>query len=209
MRYVINADPRLQLQKPYELIAAPEVVYFAGDITEETSVEFRRDLEVAEHNALAAGQEILPICIDSAGGCLYSLMGMIDSIEACSIKIATVVESKAMSAAAILLTCGDKNHRYMGPNATIMLHSASGGLQGTIEEVETNARELKRLDQIANELMSRNCGKKKTFFAEQTKEHGPEWYIGAKEAKRIGLISHVGIPILETNITVEHHLKIK
>lgn len=209
MRYIIHADPRLQIEKPYELTAAPEIVYLAGEIDEEVATAFRRDLEVAEHNAVAAGQEILPVCIDTPGGCIYSMMGMIDAMEACSITIATVVESKAMSAGAVLVTCGDRKHRYMGPNATMMLHSASGGLQGTIEEVEKNARELKRLDDISNEIMSRNCGKKRSFFAEKTKENGPEWYINAKEAKKLGLISHIGIPILRTYITVTHELKLK
>lgn len=209
MRYIINCDPRLQIDKPCELIAAPEIVYFAGEINEETATLFRRDIEVAEHNALAAEQEILPVCIDSPGGCLYSLMGMIDAMDACSVTLATVVESKAMSAAAVLVTCGDRKHRYMGANATIMLHSASGGLQGTIEEVETNARELKRLDQIANEIMSKNCGKKRNFFTDMTKKNGPEWYINAKEAKNIGLISHVGIPVLRTTISYNHELKMR
>jgi len=209
MRYVIKSDPRLQIESPYELIAAPEVVYFTGEITEETGGFFRRDLEVAEHNAIAAGQEILPVCIDSAGGCLYSLMGMIDAMEACSIKLATVVESKAMSAGAVLITCGDSEYRYMGPNATVMLHSASGGMQGTTEEVENNAKELRRLEQITNEIMSKNCGHKKNFFATESKKHGPEWFIPAKEAKKLGIISHIGIPILETTITFEHKLKLK
>ena len=209
MRYIIKADPRLQIESPYELIAAPEVVYFTGEITEETGALFRRDLEVAEHNAVAAGQEILPVCIDSGGGCLYTLMGMIDAMKACSVKLATIVESKAMSAAAVLISCGDPEHRYMGPNATIMFHSASGGMQGTTEEVENNAKELRRLEQITNEIMSRNCGKKKTFFESEVKKHGPEWFIPAKEAKKLGIISHIGIPILETNITFEHKLKLK
>lgn len=209
MRYIIHCDPRLQIEAPYELIAAPEIVYLMGEINEESAALFRRDIEVAEHNALAAGQEILPVCIDTPGGCLYSLMGIIDAMEECSVKLATVVESKAMSAGAVLVTCGDRKHRYMGKNATMMLHSASGGLQGTLEEVETNAREMKRLDNLANEIMDKNCGKKKGFFTEKTKQNGPEWFISAKEAKKLGLIKHIGLPLLETNITVSHQLKMR
>ena len=58
MRYIINCDPRLEITKPYELMAAPEIVYFAGEINEESSVLFRRDMEVAEMNAVVAGQEL-------------------------------------------------------------------------------------------------------------------------------------------------------
>ncbi len=209
MRYIINVDPRLQIDEPYTLPAAPEVVYFIGEVTEESANGFRRDMEVAEHNAVRAEQEILPVCFDTPGGCLYALMGMIDAMDACRIKLATVVESKAMSAGSVLISCGDPNHRYMGPNATIMIHSASGGSHGTVEEVENDTRELKRLYDMALERMAKNCKKKKDFFINQIKEKGPEWYIGPKEAKQIGLITHVGIPLLETNITVTHKLKLK
>jgi ATP-dependent Clp protease protease subunit len=209
MRYIIKSDPRLQITKPYELLAAPEIVSFVGEITDESAAVFRRDLEVAEHNAVAAGQDILPVCIDSIGGCLYSLAGMIDSLKACNVTIATVVESKAMSAAAILATCGAKGHRYMGPLATIMIHSASGGLHGTLEEVEKDTMELKRLYDIFMEIMARNCSKKKNFFKDKIRVEGPEWYIDAEVAKDLGLIDHVGIPVLETNITYKHKLKLK
>jgi ATP-dependent Clp protease protease subunit len=210
MRYIIRADPRLELKEPYKLVAAPEIVYFEGEIDEESAALFRKGIELAECKAINSGQEILPVCIDSAGGCLYSLMGMVDAMEACSIKIATVVESKAMSAAATLLTCGDKNHRYMGKNATIMLHDASGGVRGTAEEIENDLKELKRLDKMSNIIMAQNCEKPKNFFDEEIKKNGnPEWYITAKEAKKLGLISHIGIPVLTTEITFNHSLKLK
>jgi ATP-dependent protease ClpP protease subunit len=209
MRYVIKIDPRLQIEEPLTQPAAPEVIHFSGEITEESAGFFRRDIEAGEYNAITAGQEILPVCFDTGGGCLYSLMGMIDAIDACRIKIATVIESKAMSAGAILATCGDPNYRYMGPNATIMIHSASGGMHGSLEEVENDTKELKRLYDMALERMAKNCKKKKDFFINKIREKGPEWYIGAKEAKQIGLISHIGIPVLETNITVSQKLKLK
>ncbi len=209
MRYIINCDPRLEIEKPYELIAAPEIVFFSGEINEETAAIFRRDVEISEMNAIAAGQKILPVCIDSVGGCLYSLMGMIDSMNACTVKLATVIEAKAMSAAAVLAVCGDPEYRYMGPNATVMIHSASGMSHGTVEEVENDTKELKRLYSVALELIAKHSGHKKSFFIDKIKDNGPDWFIGAREAKRLGLIKHIGIPVLETNISYEHNLKLK
>jgi ATP-dependent Clp protease protease subunit len=209
MRYIINIDPRLRIEEPHMQPGAPEIIYFAGEITEESANAFRRDLEIGEYSAITAGQEVLPICFDTSGGCLYALMGMIDAMDACRVKLATVVESKAMSAGAVLLTCGDANHRYMGPSATVMIHSASGGSHGSLEEVESDTKELKRLYGMALERMARNCKKPKDFFIKQIKEKGPEWYITAKEAKQVGLISHIGIPVLETNILLNHKLKLK
>ncbi len=209
MRYIMNCDPRLGIESPYESDAAPEAVYLRGEIGEETAALFRRDMEVAENNALMAGQEILPICIDSVGGSIIDALGMIDAMEACSVKLATVIEAKAMSAAAALALCGDPEYRYMGANATMMIHLASGGTMGTVEEIENDTSEIRRLWDVLLVNMAKNCSRKKNWFTQQIKENGPDWWISAKEAKALNFIKHIGIPVLETNITVNHKLKLK
>jgi len=211
MRYIINSDPRLGIEEPWNLTCTPEIIYFRGEINEETASNFRRDLEVAEGNALNAGQKILPICIDSFGGDIYSLLSMIDAVDAIdpNITIATVIEGKAMSAAAAFATCGHAGHRYMGPLATMMIHSASGGSEGTVEAVVNDTRELKRLYDMALDRMARNCNLKKDFFLKKIKENGPEWYIKAKEAKKVGLISHIGIPVMRVKITATHEFGLR
>jgi ATP-dependent protease ClpP protease subunit len=114
-----------------------------------------------------------------------------------------------MSGGVVLFTCGHPDHRYIGPNATLMIHSASGGSEGTMEEVRSNTNELERLYYIYLDRMSKNCKKKKGFFNKKIKENGPEWFIDAKEAKKIGIASHIGIPVLETDILVQHELRLK
>jgi len=101
VRYIIKVDPRLRIEEPQKLPIMPEVVYLNGPITPETAAAVRQDLEVGESNAIAADQEILPLVIDSPGGDIYALLSIIDAMDACSLPIATVVEGRAFSAAAV------------------------------------------------------------------------------------------------------------
>jgi ATP-dependent protease ClpP protease subunit len=212
MRYIIECDHRLSIENPYELKVAPDIVYFEGQIDSESGANFRRELEIAENNAVISGQGVLPICIDSEGGCIYSLMGMIDAIEGCKkaerIKIATIVESRAMSGAVALFSCGDPNHRYMGPNSVLMIHEASGGIEGSLKQMETDTKELRRVNHKYFEKMARNFKIRKDFLQKKVKTEGPEYYISATQAKKLGIIKQIGIPGFETKVTVTHKFKI-
>ena len=57
---------------------------------------------------LGSGQKVIPIVIDSYGGQVYSLMSMISAIESADLPVATIVEGKAMSCGAVLLTFGEQ-----------------------------------------------------------------------------------------------------
>jgi len=208
MRYLIKADPRLKIEKPWELTCAPEVIYFTGEVSEESSMAFRRDMEVAESSALQSGQEVLPICIDSFGGCVYSLLSMIDAIDACSVPIATIVEGKAMSCGSILASCGTRGHRYMGPNATQMIHTITTHKHGKMEDVEVDMEQVKILYEKVFTRMEQNMGKRKGWIKSELKaRNNSDWYLTAKECKENGFIDHIGIPVMEYNLSVSNKLR--
>jgi ATP-dependent protease ClpP protease subunit len=211
MRNIIYCDERLQIEDASNLKIAPQIVYLTGEISAESGAKFRRDLEQAEQSSIVSGQNILPICIDSEGGCIYALMGMIDALEACkkagNVRIATVIESKAMSGAVALFSCGEPDLRYMGPKATIMIHDASGGAEGTLGQIDTEIKELRRLNCIYFEEMKKNFMLKKAFLEDNVRKKGVEYYINAQQAKKLGIIKHIKIPVFETHIRVTHKFK--
>lgn len=207
MRVQFKVDHRLHIPEPWTQPVVPELVHLTGQLDEERATEFRRDLEVAECNARIAGQEILPICIDTYGGDAYAMMSCIDAMDACQIKLATIVEGKAMSAGAIIFSCGADGFRFMGPNATLMIHSASGGVEGHADAVLSEARELERLNNMGLERFALNCGHPKRFFIEYIKQTGnTELYIPARQCKKLGIANHLKIPMLLIEISASNKL---
>jgi ATP-dependent protease ClpP protease subunit len=53
-------------------------------------------------------------------------------------------------------------------------------------------------------MMARNVGKSDDYFLKKihTKGHA-DWYLDAKEAKKIGLANQLRVPILSINVSVD------
>ena len=150
------------------------------------------------------GQPVIPIVIDSYGGQVYSLMAMISEIEHSELPIATIVEGKAMSCGAVLLSFGEQGMRFADPDATIMIHDVSSGGYGKIEELKADVKEAERLDEKIFTMMARNCGKKDDFFKKKVfnKKHA-DWFMDAQEAKKHGLVNHLRVPKLNIKVDVD------
>ena len=152
MRWTTEISP---LIKEVELRKQP-VIIRVNKFDEESAKKFHVELAQA-HNT---GQKVIPIIIDSYGGQVYSLMSMISAIKHAELPIATIVEGKAMSCGAILLSFGDDGMRFADPDATIMVHDVSSCGVGKIEELKAYVKEAERLDEKIYTMMARNCAKK-------------------------------------------------
>jgi len=195
MKRIFN---RSKLLKDAELRYAP-VVIRVEKFTPESALKFQEKMELA-HNT---GQPVIPIVIDSYGGQVYSLMAMIAQIKSSEIPVATIIEGKAMSCGAILATFGQKDMRYMDPNATVMIHDVSSMAWGKIEELKSSTDEAARLNTIVFQMMAKNCGKKKNYFLDIVHDKGhSDWYLDADECVSHNIVQHLELPQLKVDIEV-------
>lgn len=205
MKYLVDIDPRIKLPEPEKVLDVPTYVTFVGGVTEASAKKFREELEAAESHAARAQQDIIPIVIDSYGGSVYALLSMVDTIQNCSIPVATIVESKAMSAGAVLFTFGAEGHRYIGPNATIMIHDVSSFAFGKEQEIRASSEEAKRLNETIYRMMAENCGHKdKNYFYDKiTEKRGADWFMNAEEAESHNLANHVALPEINLKLSMD------
>ena len=196
MRYDISADPRLRARGD-DLLPAP-VIIRVGEIDDDGSLAFSKEMEKAH----LTGQLVIPVVIDSYGGDAYALLSMVAQIKSSRIPVITIVEGKAMSAAAFLFSYGE--HRFMAERAILMLHDVSTTSEtGKTHEAVADATETARLHEDLFKEVARNCGKPDRHFLDglDQRKHA-EWYLTAKEAKVHGFISTIGLPNLSTSVTV-------
>jgi ATP-dependent Clp protease protease subunit len=185
-------------------IKEPIIVYIVGGIGESGAQEFSQKIQAA----LETGQTIIPIIITSYGGSVYSLLKMMDVVEAAKKKVivATIIEGYAMSAGAVLASCGTNGYRYIAPNATILIHEVSTGEEGKIGEVANGVEEAKRLNKILLTTISKNIGKDESFIEKTIFNKGhADWYIPAKQAVLFNLANKIGMPnlILKATTTLK------
>lgn len=176
------------------------IIIRVNQFNEDAAKKF--DQEIAQaHNT---GQDVIPVIIDSYGGHVYSLMSMISAIKHSEIPIATIVEGKAMSCGAILFSFGSEGHRFMDPNATIMIHDVSSMKFGKTEELKASAEETDRLNSIVYEMMALNCKKRKDYFLKLVHKKGhADWFLDAEESKRHNLANHLRVPKFNISIDVK------
>jgi ATP-dependent Clp protease protease subunit len=146
-------------------------------------------------------QKILPVIIDSNGGCAYALVALSEMMKNSKINIATIVESRALSCAAILLSCGHQGFRYMAKNATVMVHDIKTTYNGKTEDVKADAQETDRLNQLMYKVLGDNCKKDNDFFKKiMQKNNCADLYLSADDCLKFGMIDFIGVPRFETKI---------
>jgi ATP-dependent Clp protease protease subunit len=187
------------LIKDVELRKSP-IIIRVNRFDEKSATEFAAKVAAAH----STGQKVIPVIIDSYGGQVYSLMSMIAAIREAELPVATIVEGKAMSCGAVLLSFGEQGMRFADPDATVMIHDVSSGGHGKIEELKADVAEAERLDEKIFTMMARNCGKKDDYFKKKVfnKKHA-DWFMDAQEAKRHGLVNHLRVPKLNIKVDVD------
>lgn len=142
---------------------------------------------------------IIPVIIDSFGGDVYSLLAMLDIMSTACKPVATIALGKAMSCGSILLACGNAGLRFVGPNATVMIHDVATVSFGKIEELKSDVGEAERLNIKIFEMLNDQCNKPKGHFQKLVaeKKH-TNWYLDAKEVLKHGLADHVGLPVIDS-----------
>jgi ATP-dependent Clp protease protease subunit len=90
--------------------------------------------------------------------------------------------------AAVLLAAGAPGKRYALCHSRIMLHQPIGAFQGQATEVEIQAKEILRLREILNEILSKHTGQPKDKIRQDTER---DFYMSAQEALEYGIIDKV------------------
>jgi len=186
---VFDVDPWLNI-KPEEVMEIPVSIY-VNEFSEEAVKIFLEDITKAKNTS----QPIIPIYIDSYGGDVYALMAMIDIIESCEKPVATICVGKAMSCGAVLLACGEKGHRYISKNSTIMIHDVSSFSEGKSEEIKSDAAETERLQKQFYKMLDTKCERKDGYFDKLVFNKGrSNLYLDAEQCVKHGLVDEIKMP---------------
>jgi ATP-dependent Clp protease protease subunit len=133
---------------------------------------------------------------------------MISDIQHSRIPVATIVQGKAMSCGAILFSFGTDGHRYMDPNATVMIHEVSSMAWDKIEEMKASTAEAERLNKKIFHMMAENCGQNKDYFLDIVHEKGhADWFLEADECLKHNLANHLHVPQLKIETKVRFTFK--
>jgi len=130
----------------------------------------------------------ISLYINSPGGVVTSGLSIYDTMQFIRCPVTTLCIGQAASMGSLLLTAGEKDHRFALPNARIMVHQPSGGFQGQATDILIHAEEIKSLKRRLNEIYVQHTGKDiKTIEAALERDN----FMTADMAKEFGLIDQV------------------
>ena len=126
--------------------------------------------------------------INSPGGSITSGLSIYDTMQFIKPDVSTICVGQAASMGAILLAGGTKGKRYSLPNSRIMIHQPVSGFQGQASDIDIQAKEILKLRQRLNEILSTHTGKTEQQIASDTDRDN---FMQASEALEYGLLDTV------------------
>ncbi len=126
--------------------------------------------------------------ISSPGGSISAGMGIYDTMQYIKPPVHTMCVGQAASMGSFLLAAGEPGHRYALPHSRIMIHQPLGGAQGQATDIEIHAREIIRLRDELNTLLSKLTGQSLEVINHDTDRDN---FMTAKEARKYGLIDYI------------------
>ncbi len=128
------------------------------------------------------------IYINSPGGVVTAGMAIYDTMQFLRTPVTTICVGQAASMAAVLLAAGAKGKRFALPNSRIMIHQPSGGAQGQATDIEIQAREIMKVKERLNAILSSHTGQPLDKIARDAER---DYFMSAEEAKTYGLIDEI------------------
>jgi len=126
--------------------------------------------------------------IDSYGGSVYQIFGLIGIIEKSQTPIWTYATGAAMSCGFLLLISGHKRFAYK--YSTPLYHQVSSWTIGKLEDMKADLKETKRLQvMIDNIVVSKTKLTKKKL--KEVNKLKIDWFMTAHEALELGVIDEI------------------
>ena len=169
----------------FSLLLKNRIVFVGSAIDDQVA-----NLVVAQLLFLAQedSEKDVQLYINSPGGVVDAGMAIYDTMQLIAPDVATTCVGMAASMGAVLLGGGAKGKRAALPNSRILIHQASGGVQGTAADIDVQAREILRLQARMRELIANDTGQ---TVERVERDMNRDFWMSAAEARDYGVIDSI------------------
>ena len=169
----------------YSRLLKDRIIFLSGEVEDNMA-----NTIVAQMLFLEADdtEKDIYLYFNSPGGVVTAGMAIYDTMQYIKPDVSTICIGQAASMGSLLLTAGAKGKRFALPNARIMIHQPLGGARGQSTDVQIQAKELLRIRQMLNEILSQRTGKSMEQIEADTERDN---FMSAAEAVEYGLVDKV------------------
>ena len=169
----------------YSRLLKERIIFLIGEIDTEMA-----NLVIAQLLFLESESpdKDISLYINSPGGLVTAGLAIYDTMQFIKPNVSTLCIGQAASAAALILSAGEKGKRFCLPNATVMIHQVLGGYRGQGSDIEIHAKETLRVGHVLNEILAKHTGQPLSRIKRDTdRDH----FMPPKEAENYGIIDAI------------------
>jgi ATP-dependent Clp protease protease subunit len=126
--------------------------------------------------------------INSPGGSVTAGLAIYDTMQFIKPAVSTLCIGQAASMGAVLLAAGAPGKRFALPNSRVMIHQPLGGFRGQASDIEIHAKEMLKIRDLLNDILSRHTGRTIDQIRLDTDR---DYFLSAQEALEYKLIDKV------------------
>ena len=131
----------------------------------------------------------IQLYINSPGGSISAGLAVYDTMQYIKNDVTTICIGQAASMGAFLLMAGKRGKRFALPNSRILIHQPSmGGLGGQATDIDIHAREILRIRELTNKLMSQSTGQPLDRIERDVER---DFIMTAPQAKEYGIVDDI------------------
>lgn len=186
---MINSDEVVDIETIYAKLAEERILFLSEEIDASVATTLSAHLLWLD----SQNKNEITLYINSCGGTVNDgLLTIYDTMQHITAPIKTICIGEAFSAAAIILSSGAVGSRCALPHAKIMIHAIQvSDLGGSQDELEKEAKRLKKVNTSLMEIIARHTGQSLTKIKRDCKH---DKYMTAAEALEYGLIDVIITP---------------
>ncbi len=169
----------------YSRLLKENIIFLGGPIDDHTA-----NIIIAQLLFLQSEdpKKDINLYINSPGGSVSAGLAIIDTMNHVKNNVSTTCVGIAASAAALILSAGEKGKRFALPNSEVMIHQPLGGAEGQASDIEITARHILKTRENLNKILAANTGQ---TVAKIEKDVDRDYFMNPDEAKKYGIIDKV------------------
>lgn len=169
----------------YSRLLKERIIFLGGGVDDHVA-----NLIIAQLLFLEAedADKDIHLYINSPGGVVTAGMAIFDTMRYIKAPVSTICVGQAASMGAFLLAAGEKGKRFSLSHSRIMIHQPLGGFQGQATDINIHAKEILRMKDELNLLLSEMTGQTMEKVENDTER---DYFMSAEEAQNYGLIDAI------------------
>lgn len=193
MNTIIKSNNGISLVPIESRLLTDRKLFIEGEINSASACDFVKCMMLLIKED---AEKPIDVYINSPGGEVVSGMLILDTLKGLKAEINLHCIGMAASMAAILLSAGEKGHRFVSPHAKIMIHEPlliAGGVGGSASSIQRTAECILETKAMTVELLANSTGRSKK---EIEKAISYDNYMNAEECIEFGIADSIETSIV-------------